>query len=420
MKFRALFAGILCVLTMLPVSAMAVNTVLSGIFDGSESKIAPLPGTCNEPDPLGYQNAGTFQVTASGDYVVTEAYNVIGIDTSVLIYQGSFNPASPQTNLVTPNGVDDSELVVLDAGVDYVLVVQHWCNNPDRVWVVREGAWSAAFSGPGEVVSDKKVSVPAMTQGVFSANDPVADTDCGNSQYQQIGPVQVNRPGTYYYADISLNYDVDMCLQVYSAPFDSGNPNSNRIGPELDDWGSFELEAGKDYYFVVQPLQEPAEGEFFFVLPPPAPFFINYAISGSWYFPPTTGQGFLIDVFDTNNLMFLAWFTYDLERPAADVTAMIGEPGHRWMTAAGPFQGTIADLGITWSSGMIFDSETPAVTNDNDGTMEVEFYNCYSGVVRYDLGASGRSGEVPIERIVADAGPLCETLHQGPAAPGPL
>ena len=69
---------------------------------------------------------------------------------------------------------------------------------------------------------------------------------------------------------------------------------------------------------------------------------------------------------------------------------------------------------------MIFDSETPAVTNDDDGTMEVEFYNCYSGVVRYDLGASGRSGEVPIERIAADAGPLCETLHQGPAAPGPL
>ena len=118
--------------------------------------------------------------------------------------------------------------------------------------------------------------------------------------------------------------------------------------------------------------------------------------------------------------MFLAWFTYDLERPASGVTAMIGDPGHRWMTAVGPFQGDTAELGITWSSGMIFDSEVPAVSNSSDGTMTVEFFDCNTGRVSYDLGSSGRSGEVPIQRIVNDAVPFCEQMTQKPDKPGPL
>jgi hypothetical protein len=143
-------------------------------------------------------------------------------------------------------------------------------------------------------------------------------------------------------------------------------------------------------------------------------------MAGSWYFPDTAGQGFLIDVFDSANLMFLAWFTYDLERPSNGVSAMIGDPGHRWMTAQGPFQGNTANLNITWSSGMIFDSESPAVENDSDGTITVEFFDCYTGRVGYDLGASGRKGEVPIERLLNDAVPFCESMTQGPGKPGPL
>jgi hypothetical protein len=99
---------------------------------------------------------------------------------------------------------------------------------------------------------------------------------------------------------------------------------------------------------------------------------------------------------------------------------MIGDPGHRWLTALGPFQGDTANLNITWSSGMIFDSETPPVQNTNDGNMTVEFYDCYSGNVSYDLGTSGRTGDVPIQRIVNDAVPFCETMTEGPGKPGPL
>ena len=421
MKSRFLVLALICVVAVvLPTNALAVNSVLSGIFDGSEPKTGPLPGTCSgETRLLGYQDAGVFQVSISGLYTVVDAYNVVGLDVSALVYQGSFNPNAPQSDLLSPDGIDVSETLQLDSGVNYVLVVQQWCGNPDRTWVNQEGAWAVTFSGPGDVTSDKIVAVSAQTQGSFSASDPTVISDCGSSQYQQVGPVRVSTDGTYYYSDISINYAVDVCLQIYTAPFDAANPLANRLAL-LDDFDTVELQTGKDYYFVTQPLLEAANGEFFYIFSPPAPFVITYAISGSWFFPPTTGQGFLIDVFDTANRMFLAWFTYDLERPAPGVTAMIGDPGHRWMTAGGPFQGNTGMLDINWSSGMIFDSESPPVTSAPDGEMTVEFFDCYTGQVSYDLGASGRTGEVPIERIANDAVPLCETLIQGPDIPGPL
>ncbi len=75
-----------------------------------------------------------------------------------------------------------------------------------------------------------------------------------------------------------------MCLQIFTAPFNPSNPTANRIFKE-DDYGSVELEAGQDYYFVTQPLDVATEGEFFYVFAPPAPFDITYAMSGSWYYP---------------------------------------------------------------------------------------------------------------------------------------
>lgn len=419
MKSRVLSVLFFCALLALPASAFAASSVLTGTFDGSESKTGALPGTCNTSEAIGYQKVDSFQVSSSGLYTVIDAFNFIGVDIVGEIYQGSFDPGSPLNNLVTPNGVDVLEDVSLNAGTNYVLIVQHYCVNPERVWINREGAWAMTFSGPGDVSSVATAEVPEFTGGNFTAGEPTASTECGNSQYQETGPVRVSSEGTYSFLDVSINYDVDMCLQIYSAPFDPDSPEANRVGL-LDDDGSVDLETGQDYYFVVQPFDTPANGEYFYVLAPPAPFSITYAMSGSWFYPPTSGQGFLIDVFDTNNLMFLAWFTYDLERPAGDVPAMIGDPGHRWLTGLGPTVGNTAQLDINWSSGMIFNSAVPPVASDPDGSLTVEFYDCYTGLVTYDLGASGRKGEVPIERILNDAVPLCETLTDGPGMPGPL
>ena len=61
-----------------------------------------------------------------------------------------------------------------------------------------------------------------------------------------------------------------------------------------------------------------------------AAFQINPGLNDAWYDPATIGQGFLISVFPEIKQVFLAWFTFDTERPPEDVTALLGEPGHRW------------------------------------------------------------------------------------------
>jgi len=303
--------------------------------------------------------------------------------------------------------------VELNAGADYTLVVQHWCEN-------REGAWAVTLSGPGSATSASLVMVPAWTEGVFADDDPVTDSSCGNSQYQETGPLQMPVSGTYYFTDISIQFVVDMCLQIFSAPFDPANPTANRV-EWFRDRGTVDLEAGKDYYFVSQPETSASAGEFFYVFAPPAPFRIQHAMAGNWFDPPTSGQGFFMDVYDSFNLMFVGWYTYDLERPADDVTAQIGDPGHRWLTALGSFTGNKAVLDIYWTSGMIFDSATPPKqVSEKDGTLMVEFFDCWFGEVTYDILSVGVMGTIPIRRINNDVVPLCESLTGGPGQPGPL
>jgi len=146
------------------------------------------------------------------------------------------------------------------------------------------------------------------------------------------------------------------------------------------------------------------------------PFFINAAITDSWFFPVTSGQGFFIIVWADIKLMFLAWFTYDVERPPEDVTALLGEPGHRWITAQGPYDGDTATLDVFITSGGIFDSDTPPVETIPDGTMVIRFSGCNEGLVSYHIESLNLSGEVPIERIVLDNVPLCEALNEEAAA----
>jgi hypothetical protein len=419
MKFRSWTFCAAIAVACLPGTLWAANTVLSGIFDGSEERIAPLPGTCNAGHNLGYQVISPVQVTASGEYYVVDAMQFFGAgartgaDVSALIYSGSFNPNSPQTNLLTPAGIDSEGTVTLTSGANYALVVQHWCENV-------EGTWGLTFSGPGAVTSNRVVSVPAMTEGTFTGSETTVTTECGTSHYRQTGPVQVSRSGTYYYTDIFTFIDVDLCLHIYSAPINAANPDLNIVAT-LDDYDTVELQANTNYYFVAQSWDYSPTGDYFYIFAPPAPFRITHAMAGAWYDPPTDGQGFFIDVFDKANLMFLAWFTYDLERPGSGAEALIGDPGHRWLTAQGPFTGDTAEMDIYWTSGMIFDSATPPKEPSvQDGTMTVEFSDCATGLVTYDLGSFNVQGQVPIRRIVNDAVELCQALYAGPDRPGPL
>ena len=139
---------------------------------------------------------------------------------------------------------------------------------------------------------------------------------------------------------------------------------------------------------------------------------LNAGINDAWFNPATSGQGFLITVLPDQGQVFLAWFTYDAERPAPDATAIVGEPGHRWLTAQGPIDGNAATLTVYVTSGGVFDAISPAASTDpgGDGTITIEFPDCSQGLVRYDIESAGLSGEIPIQRLTPDNIALCETL----------
>jgi hypothetical protein len=141
-------------------------------------------------------------------------------------------------------------------------------------------------------------------------------------------------------------------------------------------------------------------------------FQINPGLNDAWYNRATNGQGLLVTVFPNDKQMFLAWFTYDTERPPEDVTAILGEPGHRWMTAQGPYDGDTANLILYQTRGGVFDAAEPPASTDlnGDGTIVIEFADCTQALVRYEITSLGIDGEFPIERISPDNVPLCELL----------
>jgi len=143
-------------------------------------------------------------------------------------------------------------------------------------------------------------------------------------------------------------------------------------------------------------------------------FQINAGLNDAWYNPATNGQGLLITVFPVRKEVFLAWFTYDTERPPEDAATILGEPGHRWLTAQGPYDGDAADLKLYLTAGGVFDSAQPPGVTDpaGYGSMQIRFTDCTRGRVTYEIPSLGIAGEFPIQRIVPDNVPLCEALAE--------
>jgi len=123
----------------------------------------------------------------------------------------------------------------------------------------------------------------------------------------------------------------------------------------------------------------------------------------------TNGQGFFITVFPEIGYVSLSWFTYDTVRPEAGVTAILGEPGHRWLNALGAYSGNQAVMDISFATGGLFDTQTE-ITEVSDGTIILIFTDCENGTVEYDIPSIGQQGTVPIQRIVTDNITLCDAF----------
>jgi DNA-binding beta-propeller fold protein YncE len=289
-----------------------------------------------------------------------------------------------------------------------------------RVQVCTEQGNCTAFGGLGS--ANGQLNSP-WGVGV-DANDRIIVSDSGNSRIQifaeapAAGPVVIDSFTTS--ADtVQSGQQVTLNWSVRNA--DSCSPTGGTGGwsaQSIDPAGgsaSILIAAVGVYTFTLQCTGGGATDSKSVSVtatePPPA-FLINAGITDAWYDPATSGQGFFIIVWENIRAVFMAWFTYDLERPPEDITAVLGEPGHRWITAQGEFAGDTAALQINVSSGGVFDSDQPPVVTSPDGTMEVRFTSCTQGVVNYHIDSLGISGGVPIQRIVTDNVPLCEALSE--------
>jgi hypothetical protein len=139
------------------------------------------------------------------------------------------------------------------------------------------------------------------------------------------------------------------------------------------------------------------------------PIALNTGLNDAWYNPDTDGQGFFINVFPDDNLVFLSWFTFDTQRPPDSVPFKLGDPGHRWLTAQGLYDQGVADLTVFLTAGGIFDSaEPPAASPLGYGRMTLSFSDCNNGTIDFDLASIGESGTIPITRVVNDNVRACE------------
>lgn len=140
-------------------------------------------------------------------------------------------------------------------------------------------------------------------------------------------------------------------------------------------------------------------------------FIINAGLNDAWFNKATDGQGFFITVFPELSIILVAWFTYDTQLPSAEATANLGDPGHRWLTAVGEINGSMAEMTIEIASGGLFDTGG-GVTRVEDGTITLEFENCNEGTVTYNIPSINAAGLVPIERVAKDNVSLCRALLQ--------
>lgn len=387
----------------------AAHVTLSAEWDGAEPAIPPLPETCAGAGQLGYRSFGAIRVSRSGRYHLADASDALPGNLVAAVYEGDFDPSNPNDNRIAV--YDRGGTVELDAGQNYVVVVQHWCVN------TAPAAFAVALSGPGDVTGGGAVTSPPWTLGQFDGTEPTADFSGVVRRYTVSAPYVAPATGNFWYADVSVFDRLDMVIQLYEGSFDPADTGAGLVA-RLDDHGDLLMEAGKTYRFVVTPLNAGSIGEWHWVLFPPGPLSLNAGLNGAWYNPETDGQGLLVDMFTEIRLAFAAWFTFDLERPVGGPGPMIGDEGHRWLTASGNYQAGARSVGLTLynSTGGVFDSAEPPVATDEYGTAELEFTDCLNGTLTYDIPAGPVSGVIPLTRIANDHLALCADL--GTAGPG--
>ena len=125
----------------------------------------------------------------------------------------------------------------------------------------------------------------------------------------------------------------------------------------------------------------------------------DFALSGNWYDPATSGQGLTVEVNPNNGAFFSAWYTYTPNG------AGIGVAGQRWYTAQADFTPGMRSIPVTIyeTTGGVFDTPTPPGQQTVVvGTGTMEFQSCSAARFSYQFTggtSSGLSGFINLRRV---------------------
>lgn len=418
----------------------AEYSLLAGEFDGGEARIST-DYSCSKPLTGDRYQAIGFSVAVSGSYFIWDAFSSwdwwdgdlpgSGLDVQIGVYTGP--PDRPAELQAVPDSSPEPGLE-LQKDTAYVLLVQLPCYLPDR----EAGGWAVVFDGAGAVLSEARRAIPAISMGQIPADAPKSKGRCGEKlqnlevPYHQTGPFRVSTSGRYYFSDARVSGAMNSCQAVYAAPLNPGNVESNLVGSDYgtgyygvqhyDQW-EVDLEANTDYWLVVQPAPGlTTSGDYFVVVAPPMPLRINPGMTGLWADINTPGQGMYLDVFNSIDQVFMAWFTYDLQRPGPDAQAVLGDPGHRWLTGLGSIAGNSAEIELLSTAGGQFDAASPGLSRSVIGTLRLEFDSCTHGRAIYEFDNPLLSDVINLRRPFEDAQGIafCEKFQRGPGKAGPL
>ena len=141
----------------------------------------------------------------------------------------------------------------------------------------------------------------------------------------------------------------------------------------------------------------------------------DFALSGNWLDPATSGQGFVFELNPDLPFFFATWYTY------APMGQSAGAAGQRWFT--GQVSYTPGSRSITMplfaTTGGTFDlPATPVPSTVRVGTATVTFASCTSAQVQFNFtggSSAGQAGTIALSRI----GPVPPGCTQPASLPAP-
>jgi hypothetical protein len=125
----------------------------------------------------------------------------------------------------------------------------------------------------------------------------------------------------------------------------------------------------------------------------------DFAFSGNWYDPATSGQGITVEINPRSPIAFFAWYTYARSGAAA------GAAGQRWYTGESSYAAGARTLAMTLyeTTGGLFDAPTTPPPNTVPvGTATLTFQSCTAATLSFSFTGgnnAGASGIIALTRV---------------------